>query len=141
MEEQQVIVSTAPRIEQYQIMILDQNRFAADLFAKGIKKSSTQDPHRYGKRLKLGTFLKPDELRATLKTERCDLLIMDLNTANETGISFIESLRADNHQFPIIAISKDRTLSSQAREAGATGFLTKPVKNSKLCEVVSLHLN
>ena len=76
-------------------------------------------------------------LKAT-QTAQLDLIIVDLNLPNLTGMELIRLMRAQalNSQTPILVLtargqSEDAT---RVREIGATAFMSKPFDNAALVE-------
>lgn len=61
--------------------------------------------------------------------ERFDLVITDLNMPNMNGLEFIQAFRAAGHRFtPVIVLTTEvnGALKAQAKQAGATGWVSKP---------------
>lgn len=77
---------------------------------------------------KLDTGVKPD------------LIISDLNMPGLNGIEFIRKVRTlGPHRFtPILMLTTEsqQTKRDEARQAGATGWLVKPVDGEQLMQVV-----
>ncbi|MCL7404915.1 MAG: response regulator [Marivivens sp.] len=73
-------------------------------------------------------------------TTRVDAIITDQNMPRMDGISMIKALRLhpNGRGVPIVVLSTDSadTLKSQAREAGALGWMVKPFTQDKLLAVV-----
>ncbi|NGZ07195.1 MAG: response regulator [Magnetococcales bacterium] len=69
-----------------------------------------------------------------------DLVITDLNMPRMGGLEFIDALRQlpDYKGVPILFVTTetDEALRARAREAGATGWLTKPFAPEVLLKVV-----
>lgn len=76
-----------------------------------------------------------------LTTKNVDLIISDVNMPNMNGIELTRKLRQlPNHkQTPILIVTteSDPTVKSQAKAAGATGWIVKPFRPEQLVEVVS----
>lgn len=75
-----------------------------------------------------------------LKQSRFDLILTDLEMPILSGVQFIAKLRNDPtyRNTPIIVVSAEGSdrQQSEARNAGATEFLQKPLQGGKLIEVV-----
>ncbi len=76
-----------------------------------------------------------------LTTKNVDLIISDVNMPNMNGIELTRKLRQlPNHKHtPILIVTteSDPTVKSQAKAAGATGWIVKPFRPEQLVEVVS----
>lgn len=81
------------------------------------------------------------EAVAKLCDARADLVITDLNMPNMDGIELIRQLRCDpNYRFvPIVMLTTESepTKKQAGREAGATGWITKPFTPEQLVAVVA----
>jgi two-component system chemotaxis response regulator CheY len=75
-----------------------------------------------------------------LRNQIVDMVITDLNMPRLDGISFIRSIRAqpDYRHTPVVMLTTEFQDASkqQAREAGATGWITKPFRPEQLLAVV-----
>ena len=75
-----------------------------------------------------------------LKDEMPDVIVTDINMPNLDGFGFIDEVRKQS-QFaavPILVLTteSDRALKERARNAGATGWITKPFEQNRLVDVV-----
>jgi len=63
-----------------------------------------------------------------------DIVLLDIIMPIMNGIETLKVVRADNTlaQMPIIILTTDETKKAEALEAGATDFLTKPIRSSDL---------
>ena len=63
-----------------------------------------------------------------------DLILLDIIMPIMGGIEMLKVVRADDslQQLPIIVLTTDETKKSEALEAGANGFLMKPIRNEEL---------
>ena len=66
----------------------------------------------------------------TLKTNRFDLILLDLRMPGLDGIGIVEVLRTWGHDTPVLMISGFGTVDTavKALHTGADDFLTKPVE-------------
>ena len=77
-----------------------------------------------------------------LASQHVDLVIADINMPKMDGLTFVKTLRAHAQpsvrDVPVILVTGDRTedLKSRGREAGANGFLQKPLSSEKLMQLV-----
>lgn len=67
-----------------------------------------------------------------------DLVVSDITMPDMDGIALLRQLRAENPDVPVILVTGDPTVSTavKALEFGAFHYLTKPVDESRLSEVV-----
>ena len=74
------------------------------------------------------------EAAAAMASRRFDILILDINLPDGSGIDFIGTARANDPFIPIIVITGegDIPLAVEAMRRGADNFLTKPVDNAAL---------
>lgn len=63
-----------------------------------------------------------------------DLILLDIIMPIMGGIEMLKVVRADDslRQLPIIVLTTDETKKAEALEAGANGFLMKPIRNDEL---------
>ena len=77
------------------------------------------------------TFVKPEDARDHLSSNKADLLIVDCEMPGIDGISFIREMRrlSQHRETPIIMVTShsDGAIRHEALSAGATDFLSKPV--------------
>jgi len=77
------------------------------------------------------SFMKPMEAMAFCESETADLMLIDYMMPDINGIDFISQVREKDQEVPIImitAVDDDDSVMLRALEAGATEFLTKPLK-------------
>jgi DNA-binding response OmpR family regulator len=75
-------------------------------------------------------FRRADCLRSArrhLATYRPSLMLIDLGLPDGSGLDLIAELRQCDGRFPVLAMSADTALRGPADEAGADGFLEKPL--------------
>ena len=77
---------------------------------------------------------------AKATSTKFDMIVTDLNMPNMDGLSMIRELRKQPAQagVPIIFLTteSDPEMKNQAKAAGATGWLTKPVETEALLRIV-----
>lgn len=70
-----------------------------------------------------------------------DLVITDLNMPQMDGLTMIKQMRTlpDYAGVPILFLTteSDPTIKVQAKNAGATGWVTKPFQPDQLCRIVT----
>jgi DNA-binding NtrC family response regulator len=74
------------------------------------------------------------EATAALTARRFDIMVLDINLPDGSGIDYIGTVRANDPCIPIIVITGegDIPLAVEAMQRGADNFLTKPVDNAAL---------
>jgi DNA-binding NtrC family response regulator len=74
------------------------------------------------------------EAAAALAARRFDIMVLDINLPDGSGIDFIGTARINDPCIPIIVITGegDIPLAVEAMQQGADNFLTKPVDNAAL---------
>ena len=79
-----------------------------------------------------------------LTREDIDLVIADVNMPKMGGLTMLQKLRSDGRyqNLPVIMFTAQgqRQLQSDAITNGATDFLTKPFRSSKLADMINHHL-
>lgn len=77
---------------------------------------------------------------SAFRSARFDAVITDINMPNLDGFGVIEQIRGgrDNRRVPILVLTTETgpALRARAREAGATGWLTKPFDQAGLIQTV-----
>ncbi len=77
-----------------------------------------------------------------LAAQPVDLVIADINMPKMDGLTFVRTLRAHElpavRNVPVILVTGDRgdDLRARGQEAGANGFLQKPLSSDKLMQLV-----
>ncbi len=68
-----------------------------------------------------------------------DIILLDIIMPVMGGIEMLKVVRADEnlHQLPIIVLTTDETKKNEALEAGANGFLMKPVRAADVAQKIS----
>ena len=76
--------------------------------------------------------------RDSLTAQRPDVLVLDIEMPREDGLALCRELKADPHlrDIPIVVLSGSAESGTDAREAGADAFLTKPFSPLRLLAVV-----
>lgn len=79
------------------------------------------------------------EAAAALAARRFELMVLDINLPDGSGIDFIRTARENDPCIPIIVITGegDIPLAVEAMQRGADNFLTKPVDNAALAVFMS----
>jgi two-component system chemotaxis response regulator CheY len=81
---------------------------------------------------------------ALLKTERPDMLITDLDMPKMNGFDLVRHVRAmsEYRRLPIIVLTTESNedIKRKAREAGASGWITKPFRPYQIAAIVGRFL-
>lgn len=76
-----------------------------------------------------------------LKTNKVDLIFLDINMPNMNGIEFLEHIRQvdEFQQIPVVVISTEGSNDriQKLEELGITAFLRKPVTAEQIAELVN----
>ena len=74
------------------------------------------------------------EAAIAMAARRFDIMVLDINLPDGSGIDFIETARTSDPCIPIIVITGegDIPLAVEAMQRGADNFMTKPVDNAAL---------
>ena len=69
-----------------------------------------------------------------------DLVIVDVQMPYMNGYEFVSALKSDpqTRDIPVVFLSTDDNVASQAKKLGAAAYLQKPVMADRLFEVVDL---
>ncbi len=97
--------------------------------------------------LKLAGFacLEADNGRTAIELalqQKPDLILMDLSLPEVDGLQAVRELRAAGADLPIIVVSgyDDDTTRDQAQQAGANGYVTKPIEFEELKKLIAEQL-
>jgi CheY-like chemotaxis protein len=73
---------------------------------------------------------------------RPDLIISDVNMPHLDGFEFIEALRteASLRSIPVIFLTSAEEGEHRARELGAVGYVSKPVRADRLLSLIAVHV-
>lgn len=74
--------------------------------------------------------------------EKPDLLIVDVHMPYMDGYEFVDALKKDpqTRDIPVVFLSTDDNVATQASRLGAAAYLPKPVMADRLLEVVRLYV-
>lgn len=108
--------------KQYKIFVVDDDDLVNSLLEQSFKKEGHQ----------IMTFIRGEQALEKLKTEKPDLIILDINMPGMNGIEVLEKLKSDEKykNIPVIMLTKksdnEDILSGFA--SGAIDYITKPFK-------------
>ncbi|WP_345975187.1 response regulator [Sulfurimonas sp. HSL3-7] len=80
-----------------------------------------------------------DAINALKERNDIDIILLDIIMPVMGGIEMLKVVRADENlnQLPIIVLTTDETKKNEALEAGANGFLMKPVRAADVAQKIS----
>jgi len=70
-----------------------------------------------------------------------DIILMDHRMPVMNGVTATRELLHMDPSTRILFISADETVKSEAMEAGAVGFLTKPIRSKDLFSAIEAHMS
>jgi uncharacterized protein (TIGR02266 family) len=123
----------------YRVLLVEDNPHIMELYEYVMKKLSRSD----GVALEVALARDGFDALERLSRERFDLVVTDLYMPVLDGFEFIRKLREDprSREIPVVAISAGGAdAQAQARQAGATVFLRKPVRFVDVVETVRMLL-
>ena len=81
-----------------------------------------------------------EALKKLLDSKNINMIVTDLNMPNVTGLELIRSVRAKSEYkyIPIVVLTTEfhDSKKKKSKEAGATGWITKPFKPDQLIDVI-----
>jgi two-component system, LuxR family, response regulator FixJ len=78
-------------------------------------------------------FASAEQLIASADIDKADCLILDYHLPGMSGLEFVQTLRADGIQTPVIMVSAyGANLTARAAKAGVVAILNKPVVGQSL---------
>jgi len=85
-----------------------------------------------------GAFSSAEEALKTLPQSKSDVVIMDINLPNMSGIDCVRKLRTDHPelQFIMLTVYEDSDLIFKALQAGASGYLLKRSTPDQILEAI-----
>ena len=91
---------------------------------------------------KLICLQQEDQFHDMVAETQPDLILMDQNLARRTGIELCEELRRYDHETPVLFLSAEQESGREeaALQAGAQGYLRKPIAPCQLRQQVEKHL-
>ena len=80
----------------------------------------------------------PREVEDILAKEKFDVIMLDLDMPNVTGMDILKMMRAKGYSIPVVILTgvSDVDLAVKAMKQGAFDYLTKPVDDNHLLEVL-----
>ena len=77
-----------------------------------------------------------------LHEQPVDLLLADIEMPLMDGLALLQAVKSDQvvSSLPVVFVTSHAEYEARARELGAVGYLTKPVRTSELFAVVAQHV-
>ena len=119
----------------YRILLVEDNPHLMELYEYVMRKLAKSDQLR----IEVAVAKDGHDALARLGKESYDLVVTDLFMPVLDGFEFIQKLRADpkTEKIPVVAISAGGTdAQEQARRAGASVYLRKPVRFVDVVETI-----
>src|SRR5476649_576501 len=100
-----------------------------ELLGEGTRKGLSQDGYTVDW-VKDGTFADQ-----ALKTEKFDLVILDLGLPKMPGITVLQNLRSRGQTTPVLILTARESIEDRVKglDSGADDYLTKPFDLDELC--------
>lgn len=112
------------------VAVVEDDPLHRELLCKTIQRTP-------GMRL-LGAFGSAEEAAEGLSRQPPDVVVTDINLPGQSGVDLVRKLsgKLDQTQFLMLTFYQDSDTLFQALEAGAMGYLIKPVKPEELVDAV-----
>ena len=83
-----------------------------------------------------------DDALALMRSEKCDLMLLDINMPGITGIELCKKVRSisDLVDLVVVVMSTGEEHRARARDAGADDYLSKPFGVAQVFSCVELNL-
>lgn len=85
----------------------------------------------------IGVFDKGKELVSFLKNNNCDILILDLNLTDGSGLDVIKAIDKNKTKIVIVSMYNDKLLVEKCKNFGANAYCSKHIVNSELLEILN----
>ena len=137
MLEHAVMSEEPPEAEkpwQHTVLVADDDKLILRMIATTLEAS----------RYRVLTATTGEEALALIRSERPDLVLLDVLMPRLDGMTVCRAIRADAElcELPVIFVSAldDEGLAERAQEAGASDFLSKPVLAQELLRLVDIYI-
>ncbi|MCE9596665.1 MAG: response regulator [Spirochaetia bacterium] len=83
-----------------------------------------------------------EEALNCMRTDCPRLMVLDWNMPGMTGLEIVRKVREENKEIAIVMVTSesDQQRFIEALEAGANGYITKPITSNSLWEAVQPYL-
>ncbi|MBQ3489331.1 MAG: response regulator transcription factor [Clostridia bacterium] len=116
------------------IAILDDERSQTEKISTVVRDWSEREGHR----CELRTFFSAEEFLFEYESDSSyDILLLDVEMGEISGISLAKRIRKENNRAEIIFITSHFEFAGEGYEVDALHYLVKPISEAKLCEVLS----
>ncbi|MEW5770564.1 MAG: response regulator [Pseudomonadota bacterium] len=105
------------------VLLVDDDRVVLNLLAEGLRGLGYQ----------VGMAMSSAEAVSLLEERRFDLAVLDVRMPGKSGLELAQTLRREGGpQFVFLSAYGDEAVVQEATEAGALGYLVKPVDTAQL---------
>jgi len=113
------------------IMIVEDSNLMISVIRNFIKKS--------GKEIEIIEAHNGEEGIEKYKTEKPELIFMDIKMPGMDGITALEKIRAENNNAKIVMCTslKETEQEERAKNAGAVGYITKPFSSEDIIKAIN----
>ena len=119
---------------RFNIAICDDEREQTEKISSVVKAWSEKEGHR----CELRTFSSSEEFLFEYESDSSyDILLLDVEMGDISGISLAKKIRKENNRAEIIFITSHFEFVGEGYEVDALHYLVKPIPEAKLCEVLS----
>jgi len=119
---------------RFNIAVCDDEQEQAEKITSVVKSWSEKEGHR----CEFSTFSSSEEFLFEYESDRSyDILLLDVEMGDISGISLAKRIRKENNRAEIIFITSHFEFIGEGYEVDALHYLVKPISKAKLCAVLS----
>lgn len=111
------------------ILSIDDSSFERKVIANMLKEAETGE-------YELVEAEDGEEGLQKLQEERPDLVLLDMRMPGKDGVEFLRELQDHDVRTVIVSVVQDEQTIKEAKDAGATGYVKKPVDKEDLLAAV-----
>jgi PAS domain S-box-containing protein len=123
-----MMIVPADALRSCRVLVIDDDPDALDLFSRLLQRAGAQ----------VRTASSAAEALTTMSETSFDVVLSDIEMPGEDGMAFIQRLRKDGSQLPVVAVTAYGSVDDRARmmAAGFDAHVAKPVDAGELVTVV-----